>query len=95
MKIDDYYQALVGTVCREMEVDENSLFHSGKEKDVDARYVLVQLLVQRGLSDTDISTLTGLTRQCINNLRRRYPIRSRKWSVATSFAQISKSFTRR
>ena len=72
MKIVDMYQKVVAVVCQTTGIDEYSMFHSNKEVCVDARSILVNVLTERGITEGEISYLTGLTQQCVNKLKNNF-----------------------
>lgn len=65
------------------------VFGSNKEESVDARAVLIYALSSKGVSDLEIASLTGLTRQCVNKLKNSHKYRKTKWSYISSVKQIS------
>ena len=65
------------------------VFGSNKEESVDARAVLIYALSSKGVSDQEIASLTGLTRQCVNKLKNSHKYRKTKWSYVSSLQQIS------
>lgn len=88
MKIVDLYKETVVAVCSETGVSESDLIHSNSEEAVDARYILIHLLSQR-LTDSQISSLTKLTRQSVNKIRNNFQHKITKWSIATNLQHIS------
>lgn len=84
----DLYKELVFAVKRETGVEEYEMLHSNSEEAVDARYILIHLLSQK-LTDTQISSLTRLTRQSVNKIRNNFQYKIAKWSVATNLQRIS------
>lgn len=89
MKIEDFYQNVVGVVCRVTGVDEYNMLHSNKEACVDARYLLVHFLSQN-LTDEEISSLTGASRQSVNYIRNKFLNRINKWSVKIMLSDVGK-----
>lgn len=88
MKNIDLYKKLVVVVSKETGVEEYDIIHSNSEEAVDARYILIHLLSQK-LTDTQISSLTRLTRQSVNKIRNNFQYKIKKWSVATNLQHIS------
>lgn len=93
MKIVDMYQKVVAVVCQTTGIDEYSMFHSNKEVCVNARSILVNVLTERGITEGEISYLTGLTQQCVNKLKNNFSIRTRKWSVTTNLQSVYNELT--
>ena len=88
MKNIDLYKEVVDAVKNETGVAEYEMLHSNSEEAVDARYILIHLLSQK-LTDTQISSLTRLTRQSVNKIRNNFQYKIKKWSVATNLQHIS------
>lgn len=93
MKIVDMYQKVVAIVCQTTGIDEYSMLHSNREVCVDARSILVNVLTEKGVTEGEISYLTGLTQQCINKLKNSFSSRLRKWSVTTNLQSINNELT--
>lgn len=94
MKIVDMYQKVVAVVCQTTGIDEYSMFHSNKEVCVDARSILVNVLTERGITEGEISYLTGLTQQCVNKLKNNFSIRTRKGVSQQIYNQFTTSLQR-
>ena len=88
MKNIDLYNEVVVAVKNETGVEEYEMLHSNSEEAVVARYILIYLLSQK-LTDTQISSLTRLTRQSVNKIRNNFQYKIKKWSVATNLQHIS------
>lgn len=67
----------------------SDVFGTNKEESVDARAILIYALSSKGVSDQEIASLTGLTRQCVNKLKNSHKYRKTKWSYISSLKQIS------
>lgn len=93
MKLEDLYKEVIRVVCNETEVSEENMLHSRKEQCVDARAILIHILIKKGLSENEISRLTGLTQQCINKLKNGFGFRLKKWSVTMNLQSINNNFT--
>ena len=89
MKPAELYRPLLAEVVRLTELPEEQLLHSNLEECADARSVLVYAL-SRYLTDTQIATLIGLTRQGVNFIRQGFDARRSKWSVESNWKAISK-----
>ncbi len=88
MKIEDLYQEVLGTVCRNTGIGETPMLRSNKEYCVDARYLLIHFLSQK-LTDEEIASLTGICRQSVNHIRNNFPNRLNKWSIKELLKSIS------
>lgn len=64
------------------------LFHTNQEEVVDARTILIYILSEQGLTDTQIAELTNLTRQGVNKLKNSVRYRKSKFSFISNLQQI-------
>lgn len=64
------------------------LFHTNQEEAVDARTILIYILSEKGVTDTQIASLTSLTRQGVNKLKNSVRFRKRKFSFISDLQQI-------
>lgn len=64
------------------------LFHTNQEEAVDARTILIYILSEKGVTDTQIAELSGLTRQGVNKLKNSVRFRKRKFSFISDLQQI-------
>lgn len=65
------------------------LYHTNQEDAVDARTILIYILSEQGLTDTQIAELTNLTRQGVNKLKNSVRYRKSKFSFISDLQQIS------
>lgn len=84
--MNQFYVRLKTAVCRHMQVDEHSLFHSNKERCVDARYVLVSVLSEF-FTDDEVADFCGMSRTGVNKIRNRFRIRMRKLSFRCHYTE--------
>lgn len=64
----DFFNEVLGNVCKAMELDADSVMKSNKEECVDARYLVIALLSER-LSDRQIAEVSGWSYQLVNKAR--------------------------
>lgn len=64
------------------------LFHTNQEDAVDARTILIYILSEKGMTDTQIAALTHLTRQGVNKLKNSVRYRRKKFSFISDLQQI-------
>lgn len=83
------YRAILDEVHRLTELPEVFILHSNLEECADARSVLVHSL-SRFLTDSQIATLMGRTRQGVNFIRMGWNNRKDKWGVASIWKEMSK-----
>lgn len=93
MKIYDMYKNVVAVVCEITGIEEKPMLHSNKEACVDARSILINTLTRMGFTECEISTLTGLSQQCVNKLKNNFQSRLTKWSVRTNLQSINNELT--
>lgn len=88
MIIDDTYREILNLVIEYTGVEEQDITHSNIEEHVDARYLLVQILCDRGFSDTQIALLMGVTRACVCTLRNKFRYRTKKYFVNVIYKEL-------
>lgn len=79
----------INTVSVYTEIEREMMLSSNREDCVDARCMLVYSLYKIGLTDTEISELTSLTRPCISKLRASFECRMNKRMFCILWKQIS------
>lgn len=89
MKPAELYRPLLAEVVRLTELPEEQLLHSNLEECADARSILVHAL-SRFLTDNQIATLIGRTRQGVNFIRSGFDARCTKWTVQSNWKAMSK-----
>ena len=85
----ELYREVMDEVRRLTELPEVFILHSNLEECADARSVLVYAL-SRYLTDTQIATLIGRTRQGVNFIRQGFDARCTKWTVQSNWKAMSK-----
>jgi predicted XRE-type DNA-binding protein len=68
MFLDDFFSTTVEKVMETLEVNYYDLTASKERKFVDARSILVSLLVGKGMTQADVAERLGMTRQGVNRL---------------------------
>lgn len=71
-KVEIFYKKVIEAVCKECGTDPVMMFSNNKERNVDARGLLIVILTERKFSESLISDLTGLTQQAVNRLKNIY-----------------------
>ena len=90
MKPKVLYDATLSMVCELTELTSDDVLHCKNEVCTDARCVLVACL-SRYLTDTQIASLMGLTRQGVCYLRHSFEYSRRyRWSVGVNAKEIGK-----
>ena len=84
--IEDFYQKASQVVINVTGVEH--IFQSNQEEAVDARSILIYILSEKGITDTQIASLTHLTRQGVNKLKNSARYRKQKFSFASNLQQI-------
>lgn len=85
----ELYESAMRVVCAHTEVEREMVLSSNREDCVDARCLLIYALYRIGLTDTEIASLTGLTRPCISKLRVSFGDRKSKRMFSILWKQIS------
>lgn len=90
MKSSELYQTTLNMVCELTELTSDDVLHCKNEECTDARCVLVACL-SRYLTDTQMASLMGLTRQGVCWLRHSFEYsRKYRWCVGANAKEISK-----
>ena len=85
----DYFNEVLGNVCKAMELDANSVRHSNKEECVDARYLVIAVLSER-LSDRQIAEVSGWSYQLVNKARNAFKDRCKfRWGLKELYKELS------
>lgn len=87
--INSFYGKLIEKVSQVTGVKRERILTSNSEESVDARTILIYILSGKSISDMEIASLTGLTRQCVNKLKNGFKYRKNKWSLSSNLQQIS------
>ncbi len=77
-RVEMYYKKVVMIVCQAMSTDPVMLLSSNKERNVDARGIVIAILTEHKYSDGTIAILTGMTRQAVNRIKNIYPDRIKR-----------------
>ena len=90
MKPKDWYDATLPMVCELTGLTPDEVLHNKSEECTDARCVLVACL-SRYITDTQMATCMGITRQGVCYLRHSYAYsRKYRWTVSMNVKEISK-----
>lgn len=93
-RVEEFYKRVVDMVCRECGTDPIMMFSNNKEKNVDARGLMIVILTNHKFSEGLISELTGLSQQAVNRLKNIYPHRIKhKFMLYSSLQQIDYELT--
>ena len=84
----DLFEEVFGNVCKEFELDAESVKSSHKEECVDARYLVVAVLSER-LSDRQISEISGWSVPLVNKARNSFVNRCRfRWGLKEMYKNM-------
>lgn len=75
---ESFYLDAVMSVCALMGTDPVMMFSNNKEKNVDARGLLVLYLMKCRFTESMVSEYTGMTQQAVNRLKNLYPDRIKR-----------------
>ena len=87
------YDEAVRVVVEVTGIKEEELFKSLNEECVDARSILIMLLIGYGYNERMISEYTGMSQQRINSLKNSFVCRKRKMRVEVCLQEINKKLT--
>lgn len=68
-QLQSIYQTLVNALLTTSDLTPYQLFNSRSEQCVTARAVLINVLVQIGCTESDITELSGMSQQRVNSLK--------------------------
>lgn len=86
----EYYETVMGAVCRLTGFTPAEVLHSRCEQATDARFLLLYFLSSK-LTNGEITRLTGLSKQAVSQILIRYTDRKRfKFSLRCDEATIRK-----
>lgn len=88
--IFDCYQQMMATVCRHYGVDEVQMLHTNKDYCVDARATLIHICIDKGMTESELVELTGLTQQCINKLKNSVRFREKGWAFRETLKAVKR-----
>lgn len=91
--MNDLYQEILDIVCRVTGIGYDEIFSSNKEQCVDARSLLINTLIDKGLTEREIVYLTKMSQQRVNKLKNNFKYRIGKWSVTNNLQLINKYLT--
>lgn len=88
----ELFEDVLEKVCELTELSVEKVCNSNLEECVDARYILIKLLSDIGLTDMEIAETTGFTRQCVNYAKNHFRERLKKWSVRVVYSELKSTF---
>ena len=89
----ELFNEVLENVCRNLELDRESVMHSNKEECVDARYVVIAVLSER-LSDRQIAEVSGWSVQLVNKAKNAFKDRCKfRWGLKKIYEICSKNTT--
>lgn len=81
-KVEEFYKRVIciaGEVCG---VDPVDIMSFNREECVNARGILIIILLDKGYSEKVVADLTGLTRRGVNRIKNDFPDRIRRnWMI--------------
>lgn len=88
MNVRDYYKIVIGSISRITGVGEIPMILCNREECVDARSILIIILLEKGLTELEIARQMNVTPQCVNRLKNKFQERERRWSVINNLNDI-------
>lgn len=84
----DFFNNLLENVCKEFELDVESVKCSNKEECVDARYVVIAVLSEK-LSDKQIAEVSGWSVQLVNKAKNSFADRCKyRWGLKEMYKKL-------
>lgn len=84
----EIFNEVLDNVCKDMELDADTVRHSNKEECVDARYLVIALLSER-LSDRQIAEVSGWSYQLVNKARNAFKDRCKfRWGLKELYLSL-------
>lgn len=84
-----YWQLCLSEVESATGLNGSDILNNNREECTDARYILIYFLGLR-LTDTEISKVSGMSRQRVNYLRNHFDVGFSKWSVKSKVQIVRK-----
>jgi hypothetical protein len=79
--LGDHYTHVLHRVATVTGIPVRPMLYCNRTECVDARALLVNLLLRDNLTESEISALTTLSTQCVNKLKNTFRYRLSRWSV--------------
>lgn len=86
--MEEMYLEILRVVEDVTGVNVAEMLSSNCEENVDARYILVHILGDRGFSDTQIARFTKLTRPCVCMIRNNFKYRKKRYFVNLNYQEV-------
>ena len=87
----DFFESVLGEVCRLTELDSGKVMKCNRDECVDARYLLIAALSER-LSDRQIAELSGWSVQLVNKARNSFNARCKyRWGLKEMYKELTSS----
>lgn len=71
-------------------VGERPMIFCNRTECVDARAILIDVLLEKGMTESEIASNMGVTPQCVNKLKNGFHLRKSRWSVFTNWQEVRK-----
>ncbi len=75
------YHDTLAAVTQATGIPVRPMLYCNRTECVDARAILVNLLLRQSLTEAEVSTLTTLSPQAVNKLKNTFRYRLTRWSV--------------
>lgn len=95
MNLRSYYEYLLQEVISQTGIDKDHLMSCNRTECVDARSILICLLLRKDLTEHEVSRLTGLSQQGINRMKNSFRQRMKRWTVRNDWEALIKRITQK
>lgn len=92
MNVQKFYVTARNIVTEVTGVGERPMIFCNRTECVDARAILIAILLEKGMTESEIALNMGVTPQCVNKLKNGFHIRKNRWSVLTNWQEVRKQF---
>lgn len=90
---EEVYRRLSDIVGRVCGICVRHIGNRHDQRCVEARSMLVQVLVQYGVSEQDIASMIGVTRQCVNKLKNEFDGRMKSFMFRSEWKEVQREIS--
>ena len=91
MKKKELVERMKALVSDVADIDLCMLESSRRQNCVEARIILVKVLLDRGLHESETAGFLGVTRQAVNKLKNSFSFRIKDWSFRQLYEEVRKA----
>lgn len=87
--LQQLYASVLSRVTEVTAVPVRPMLYCNRTECVDARAILVNLLLRSALTEREVARLTTLSPQCVNHLKSSFHLRLSRWSVSHAWRTLT------